>query len=498
MGAARTRSWTGLVALALALGSGARAARAAPTPVTLAAPARVDAVRLADVDGDGLTDVLTLSARRVDVWLGRAGQALAPAPSLTAEVPADVSFVDVARRGRPALLGLGADGPVRLRLDASGPAALERLPGGGLGWRDGEKPAFAALHPGGAGDPTHVLPGAGGWVWADAHETAWNGRSLGLPVRAEVLVPGPFLEESAQMQVRLPALYAPPLAAKPAAPSVAAPAHLIWALAEERLVCLTGPSPLAYDLSFLPSTGDRTLVDLDGDRLPDLVHRDGDTREGRYAFFRIPAPEARTDAEGRVTFAPVGRDPRPPAAFLRLAGFNLDPDYVDVDGDGLLDFVITTIAVDAPNTLRAVSSGRVTATTLCFRQRPAAAGQPLYPPQPDASVTSDIGVKIRFGATGNLDVARSFTIVSTADVDGDGRRDLLIRLGPDALALRRGVESGVWAAEPTLLPVPPLAPGEELEAHPADLDGRPGDELVLHYRSAEGKTDRLVSIRPIP
>ena len=176
---------------------------------------------------------------------------------------------------------------------------------------------------------------------------------------------------------------------------------------------------------------------------------------------------------------------------LKLSGFSLEPIFTDLDRDGRLDLVVTTIDIDAPNVLRAVTSGRVKAVTRAFVQKAGADGVPGFPPQPSAEVSSDVGVKIRFGYAGNLDILRSFTILATADLDGDGHRELVIRTGPDKLAVRAGRADGVWAAEPRMVAIPALAPGEELDARAADLDGDGKDELVLHTRAAPGGRDRL-------
>lgn len=476
-----------LLLLLAALGGPARAEEPAG-PLALEVPGTVDGLRLDDVDGDGRVDVLALSGRTVRVWTARADGLPAPAPTFVRELPPEVTYVDVDRAVRPALLGLGAAGTLRVRLNRTGPEGLEPLPGGGLGWRDGERAVFAPLQPGPAGDARRLAPGAAGW------ELHGDGapRALGLALRREVRPSGAFLEQSTEVDAHLPRLVA-----GAAGPDGAPP--LLWALAGDRLACFTGPGPLGHDLAFLPPSGERRLADLDGDGTPDLLHRDGDNRETRYAFFRVPPPVRRAGPDGAAGFEPPTRELRPPAAFLRLSGFNLDPEHVDLDGDGRLDLVVTTIPLDTANTLRAVASGKVAATTLCFRQRPAAPDQPLFPSQPDASVASDIGVRIRFGAAGNIDVTRSFTILAGADLDGDGRRDLLIRAGPDSLDVRAGTAEGVWAAAPRRVGIPPLAPGEELEAHAADLDGRPGDELLLHYRRpatpGEKQPDRLVLFR---
>lgn len=431
-------------------------------------------LRLADVDGDGRTDVLALAGREVVGWGGLSG-AFAPTPRWRLTLPADVSAVDVARDRRPALVALGEAAAFLLPLGAG--AAAEPLPGArGLGWRDGGRAIFADLFPS-AASPSFVVPGADGWALIGALGGAPE--PLGLGARRTLTAPGAFLEDSARVTHGLPRLHGLTPRGAPAG------AVALWALAGDDLVRIAGAQRDAYDLSFLPAKGERSLKDLDGDGVPEVLHRDGENRETRYAWFRLPpAPSAgAAPAQGAIA---------PPFSFLRLSGFNIEPFYADLDGDGRLDFVVTAIEIDAQNTMRAVASGKVSAVTRAYRLRVDDAGRCSYPAQPDASVTSDIGVRIRFGYTGNLDVRRSFTIVADADLDGDGALDLLIRSGADALLWRRGGGAGVWAQEAQRIPIPPLAAGEELEARAADLDGDGRHELVLHVRAAPGGADRLL------
>jgi hypothetical protein len=436
---------------------------AAPEPLRLETAGRIDALKSADVDGDGLADLVLLSGRTVSVWTASRSAPPAAAPRWRVELPGHVSFVDVAREDRPSLLCLGQEGVFRLALSAEPGARPKPLEGTApLRWHDGQKAVLASLHPGPAGDPTCVLPTLEGWT---VRRSSGNAHVLA-PWR-EVTAPGQFLEDSAQAKEGLPVLFT-------------TGERLFWSLAGDRLTCLGGPSEVTYDLSFVPSGARTRVVDLDGDGTPEVATGEGDNREVRYAFFRVP---------------PEGRDLRPPVAFLKLSGFNLEPDLVDLNADGLKDFVQTTIAVDDRNTMRAMSSGKVTATTLAVLQRKGGAGGSLFASQPDATVLSDIWVRVRFQHGGTIDVNRSFTILATGDLDGDGLKDLVIRVGPGTLAIRRGTAAGVWEAEPRTVEVPPLGAGEELEAHPVDLDGKPGDELLLLYRAREGQPDRLLWLR---
>jgi hypothetical protein len=472
----RTRALLALAATVVLAPSPA----AASEPVRLETPPKIDALKVVDVDGDGAVDVVTLSGRTVCVWTATKDALPAPAPRWKVELPSDVSFVDVARVDRPALLCLGQGATVRVDLQAS---QTKRLTETGLGWRDGGKAVFADLHPGPATSPTHLVPSATGWRLEPPSQI--EVRDIPVPYRREVTAPGPFLEDVATVTSAMPRLSRTTKAA-PGPGFVGA----VWGLLGNALVELTptvaDPAETRFDLAFLPGTGERRLLDMDGNGTPDLIHRDGDNRETRIAFFRVALLAAGQPAP----------DLRPPAAYLRLAGFNLDPDYVDLDGDGRVDFVITTMALDGPNIFRAVATGKVTATTLAFLQRKQAPNTPMFPAQPDAVVTSEIGVKIRFKHTGTIDVSRSFTILPGADLDGDGRKDLVIRSGPSTLQIRRGTAEGVWAKDAHSVTIPAVGAGEECEGTAADLDGKPGDEVLLLYRGADTAPDRLYVWKP--
>jgi len=467
------------------------ALRAAPTradagaAITLETPDKVAGLRVTDVDGDGRADLLAISGREVRVWTGARGALPTPAPRWRVNVPDDVSFVDVAREGRPALIGLGAAQALRIGLpeSAGNAAGVTPLAGtAGLGWRDAGQAIFADLHPGVA-EPGHLVLTAAGWALRAGETT----RALEVAPARLTTAPGPYLGDAAVVTEGLPHL----LALRARGTPIGAPATL-WSLAGDGLVRVDGTRRDVYDLAFLPPSGQRRLLDLDGDGVPEVLHGDGDNRELRLAFFRLPSATAGPDG---VPPPPPPGDLRPPFAFLKLSGFSLEPAFVDLDKDGRLDLVVTTIDIGAPNVLRAVASGRVTAVTRAFVQRAGTSGAPAYPAQPDAAVDSDVGVKLRFGYTGNLDIARSFTILAGADIDGDGLKELVIRTGPDRLAVRAGTATGVWAKEPRFVPIPVLQAGEELDAQAADFDGDGKDELVLHTRAPAGGQDRLTLLK---
>ncbi len=470
-----------LLALA-ALLLGTRPARASSAPVTLEGPPLVDGLLVADATGDGIDDLLLLRARDVYVYAGRARDLPDPKPTSRVALEDDVDFVDAAPPTAPGGAGLLVLGPRGLRhvaLDTGASTPVEGAPDP-PSWRDAHKAAFVDLA---RADGTLLLPTPTGWRVLGGPYAAHGPVDLAAPP-LEMLEPaGGFLEDAARIVIGHPRLVlgrCPAGAPDPGAPS-------LWTLSGRSLLAFVGDQQVAYDAGFLPPEGVRRVLDLDADGAPDLVLEQGTNREGSYAFFRTPRP---TFSDGKLL--PGAGGLRPPAAVLRLEGFQLDPDYVDLDGDGRLDFVVTTIPIDARNTARAIL-GQVTASTLAFLQREEGG---LYPQSPDASISSDIGVRLRFSQAGNIDVSRSFTILARGDFDGDRRKDLLIRTGPETLEVHGGVPGTVWAAEGRKVSIPPVGASPNVEGYVGDLEGRGQDQVILLYRAPPGGQDLVRVIAP--
>jgi hypothetical protein len=453
--------------LLAALACAAPAARAAdPTVVFLEAPPSVTGLLVEDADGDGLRDLVVLADHEVRIWRAAKGP-VAPAPAHRATLPADATFLDLAppSNGRPTFFALAGSKVVRV--------------GAGAGAEVGDGPALDS--PWGPGRTVFadfargaqaILPSRGGWTWFDAGFGA-RPFDVAQPPRRFTTAAGSFLDEGAVVEERWGA---PQFAASGGAVWIFGPAGLqAFAPGEGgRVAARTLPT------DFLTNEAGRAirnrLVDLDVDGLPDLCHEATSNLDGVYAFFRTP---------------PAGEGDRFAAAraVLRLSGFQLASEHPDLDGDGRPDFVVTSIEIDAGNTMRALG-GRVTARTKAFLNRSGKGGD-LFPQVPDAERESDVGVAIRFSYTGAIDVERSYTILAGADLDGDRRKDLVIRTGPDALSVWPGTATGAWAAEPRKVAIPSMAGHPALEAHAADLTGDGKDDLVLVYAAPPGGAPRI-------
>ncbi|HVG94926.1 MAG TPA: VCBS repeat-containing protein [Planctomycetota bacterium] len=475
------RSGVLLLAGALACGlapAAARGADAPPPPLVLQAPALVDGVRTVDVDGDRVVDLVLSSGREVRVWRGGT---LAAAPTWTFAVPPEATFVTVhgagaAARGKgPTLLAIA--GERVLRLAPGQPAVALEGVSAAVPWTDHRRATMSDFAPQGG----LLLPTASGFRWIPDLEGA-PGRAFDIeaPPARRVQPAGPFLEDSGVAIATWPSPWFG--TAEPTNGSGAA----VWIASDDALrsfrVVEGTVEARAIPSSFLPRENwQRTVLeDLDADGAPDLAHEASTNDSGTYVYFHTPCVEE-------------GDDLRPPRATIRLRGFQIPPEYTDLDGDGRPDVVITSIDIDGSNVIAAISRGRVVARTRAFLNR-SERSKEWFPATPDAEVESEIGVRILFTYAGAIDVKRSFTILPTADLDGDGRKDLVIRTGDDRLAVRLGRAEGVWSKEATTIAIPAVGRSPDVEGRAADLTGDRRDDIVLLYRAGPGETDRVVVV----
>ena len=484
----------------LALGRPPRAvADDAPPPVPLDGFQEVQGLRFADADGDGVQDLMLLQGREVRVWRGVKGASLAQAPTWRFSIPKDSTFAwpgpptGEAGARTPALLAFGRGGALRL-MHGKPPVVEEGLPVA-LSWADPERAVLTDFVQG----TNCFLPDVYGLHWLPD----WMGSrrrvlDLVVPPRRKVTAPGGFLEEGAVATWEWPAPVLSPAWAPTGAPAVFLLGddglHAFSALSGEK-----GGEKVReafWPTAFLPPVGDGRVVitDLDGDGTPDVCHEATTNDSGVYTFFRTPPPQEVPVKPYASTPPTPSGDLRPARGSVKLTGFQFPPDYVDLDGDGRRDMAITTIDIDGSNITRAILSGRVVAKTRAFLNR-SKSGADTWFAAPDAEVDSDILVKLRFTFSGSIEVKRSFTIVATADLDGDGRKDLVIRSSPETLSVRRGVAEGVWSSDPGTIRIPAMGKSPDLEAYAADLTGDGRDDLVLLYKAPPGGSDLVVFLR---
>lgn len=472
----------------LFIGADPMPASAEPTILELEAPGHATQLLREDVNGDGIVDLMLGHGRTIAIWSGAKGKLPSAKPTWTHTLAPDESIVDVViavRGDLPTLFTLGADTHRTIRLDGKfrGPGFL-----GGwiLPWADAEQACFVdLLRPLGA---AYVIPTSSGFDIVTGDER-W---SLELPLDAQVTSAGPFVEDTTDVLIAHPHVELGAAARPQGQDTLTA-----WVLTGAALRAQSHATRTDYDLSFLPEDGERIIVDLDGDDRPDVLHKSTTNEQGRYGFFRTKPVEKNADG----SWPEVGPTHSPANCVIDLPGYQFDPEFVDLDGDGRKDLVLTTIDIDGTSIVSAIVSGKVRARTRAFLNQSAYGGDRWFAQEPSSVVESEAGIKILFTYAGTFDVRRALTLVVDGDYDGDGRKDLAIRTGPETLSIWPG-KAGGWATEARTVKIPAIGAYVDIEAYAYDADGDKKDELLLVYRTAheperrsQGK-ERLILLSP--
>ena len=474
MGARRTVGFA--ASLLLLLGPGASAGAGTPQVLPLHLDREIRALQVVDANHDGLEDLLVVDeARRIHVWTARRG-GMQAGPTWSTAAPTDAAFLSATPHGKPGelqLVALGAQGLMRLQPETA-PLPLGRG-AAPQHWRDPDGIALARFM---TAAGSWVLPTASGWRW-----TPPGGAQQDIPVQDRIRTesPGPFLADRGRVTRTRPRLWPGRALRVGEAATPAGPAA--WVLETHRLRMHAAGAPVDWPLPPVPQPGTRVLCDLDADGVPEVMEGSGSNQEGFYSFAR-----ARLDASGQPTWQALSR--------FHLGGYQLDPEWVDLDGDGRLDIVLTTIPIHGANMLRTITSGAVRVAHHAFLQRDDAAAP--FAAKPDAVLESEIEVRIRFTFAGTIKVERSMTLVVDADVDGDGRLDLVRREGPDRLMVHLGTSEGVWAKTGYAVPIPSTAGRPETLAYSLDADGDGKDEVVLIGRGSKSEPALKPSLSIVP
>lgn len=159
-------------------------------------------------------------------------------------------------------------------------------------------------------------------------------------------------------------------------------------------------------------------IDLNADRRVDCVVFAGDSKKSEVRTQALVYVQGAGRGDSAQTpeaplFGPRGR----PQDLLVFAGFVVRPDFVDVDGDGVLDLVISGVRPDLIDQLRSISSESIEADLFVYR----GTGRG-FSRQPDLAHTLNVPLE-RFEPTARF----------VGDLTGDGTSELLLRDDPERL-----------------------------------------------------------------
>jgi hypothetical protein len=225
----------------------------------------------------------------------------------------------------------------------------------------------------------------------------------------------------------------------------------------------SGDFPTAPDLQVpIPWAKEATsleLIDLNGDRRLDIV--------ASQLLLKDLASEVKIFIQ----------DPsRPQSGFaeavqvLRIQGFFRAPSFADADQDGRTDLLVTMYRVDLLESIKKDTVDEVELTHEIFR------GTAETPFERRPSFRQAFTVRTR-----DLEAKGSrSSLVAGHDMTGDGRPDILFLDGGRGLRLHRAIAGSALRYEEIRAFTERVDDPESVET--ANLDGKPGDEVILRYK----------------
>jgi hypothetical protein len=247
-----------------------------------------------------------------------------------------------------------------------------------------------------------------------------------------------------------------------------------WTIPEQKQFSLNVENPLELDFN-LPLV----LRDVNRDGRVDVSATHVGKGTTRLYLNRAPEKEALSS----------------PAASFRAKGVTFLSYYVDADGDGREDLILPRAdKLSAWAIVKAFLTRSVPIEMLVFYQR----DDGSFPSEPDDS--RDLEIPVSLNSSGDrLQLGTSVVASIDGDFDGDGRKDLLYRTEPTTISFYRGLDragaqeglGGLSEDAGATAEVPNVEDHRFCLAQVADLDGDGRHDVILRYQSWDREGDRL-------
>jgi hypothetical protein len=441
----------------------------------LRCPTGVEYRVVRDLDGDGLADILVVTATEAWYWRGTRG-AMGAEPDARRSLPGGAAIFDVGHAGgtsqelvvrtHEAYWALPLPRGVLRRLEAPSGRGLPERPGSIL-WRG----FFGDFDGDGRQDSVDVS--------LDGYAVEWGGGG-------RTLLP-PWIEETVETGAqaaseRLVERFAVGMWVHGSFDRDAKPDFAV--LAADGLLVYTGDGDGRFD----PER--RTAIAFEEARAGDL-HFEDLNRDGRTD---VVAVERKA---GRASFLVADKElglPHARRGRLVLGGEVHSPVLDDLDGDGLKDLALPFLPqLAVEDVVRVAARGEVLIKVPIFRNR---GGDAVFAARADAQLTVAVRVRVTADAAGRIATSGLVVVEHRGDLDGDGRRDLVVTEGTETLAVHRGVPEGIFAPDPhRRIPVPDCADFDSVKSDAAEVNGDGLSDILLHYRGKGRRPDRLYLLR---
>ena len=206
------------------------------------------------------------------------------------------------------------------------------------------------------------------------------------------------------------------------------------------------------------------IIDIDADGIDDLVVKKIKSEgifgwESEYEIYL-----GSLDQNNYLQFA------KTPSSVIHSDGFQFNHDRKDVTGDGKQEFIITSVEINLAAIIKALVTRRVSIDVSIYK-----INNGSFPKKPNTQRT--VSAKLNFGS-GDI----STPAVLTADITGDGRKDLLVQKGKNTLMIFQGTEGAEMFDKKSVEVIMDL-PNTENGFTVADLNHDGRDEIIVQTES---------------
>lgn len=225
-----------------------------------------------------------------------------------------------------------------------------------------------------------------------------------------------------------------------------------------------------------PDDADLVFLDLNGDGRTDVLSLE---RKAGKAAVLMADGERGLAAPRRTSIAIPGE--------IREAILH------DFDGDGREDVALPFIPRPSVRmAVRAFVQGEVILKVPIFLNR---GGRAPIRVRADTQISLPVRLRVATDSAGRIQLSGLVVVEYGADLTGDGHRDLVVTSKPTLLDVHEGRPGAVFEDEPTArIPIPDCSEFDSVWSAPANLDGDERADVVLLYRGAGRRPDRVVCL----
>jgi len=175
---------------------------------------------------------------------------------------------------------------------------------------------------------------------------------------------------------------------------------------------------------------------------------------------------------------------------LSVAGHMRYPVLTDLNGDNLPDLALPYVPKPSfGDAVRVLARGEFIVKVPIFLNR---GGRRPFAATSDARLSLPVRVRMATDATGRLKLSGLIIVEYGGDLDGDGRKDLVVTEETDKLGVYRGVPDTVFREEVWRhIKIPDCAAYDSVYSSAADINGDKRSDIILHYRGGGRRPDRV-------